>query len=126
MLKSAMHELSLCRSIFGIVDTAREGREVDRVHLRVGMLRQVVPETLEHCWGLLTAETALEGSRLVIDHVPVQLRCTECGEVTVAEERLIFVCRRCDSTKVELLAGEEFMVTTMDVRTEPRKERSYG
>lgn len=121
-----MHELSLCRSIFGIVDPARDGRVVDRVHLRVGMLRQVVPETLEHCWGLLTAETPLEGSCLEIDHVPIELRCTECLEVTVAAERLLLVCGRCDSAKVELLAGEEFLVTTMDVRTEPEKERSYG
>lgn len=121
-----MHELSLCRSIFGIVDSARAGRSVDRIHLKVGMLRQVVPETLEHCWGLLTDEGPLEGSRLVIDHVPVELRCQECLATTVAVERLLLVCGECGGGKVEVIAGEEFIVTTMDVRTEQEKERTYG
>ena len=54
-----MHELSLCQSIYGITDRAREGRPVVTVRLRVGALRQVVPETLKYCWGVVTDTTPL-------------------------------------------------------------------
>ena len=57
-----MHELSLCQSILGIVDRARAGRTVEAVELKIGQMRQVVPETLVFCWGLVTESTGLDGS----------------------------------------------------------------
>jgi hydrogenase nickel incorporation protein HypA/HybF len=121
-----MHELSLCRSVFAIADSARDGRAVERVHLRVGQLRQVVPETLEHCWSLLAAETPLEGSRLEIEHVPVELRCAECPAVTSPHERLLLVCGGCGGTRVEVVAGEELIVTAIDVRAQGEREQVHG
>ena len=49
-----MHELSLCNAIQGVVERARGDRAVTHVHLQVGQLRQVVPQTLEYCWTLVT------------------------------------------------------------------------
>lgn len=112
-----MHELSLCRSIFGIVDRARADRTVRTVHLQVGQLRQVVPETLCYCWGLVTEETPLSGSDLEIDHVPVVLDCRDCAARTDVENTLLLTCSACGSGSVELVSGEEFMVTSMDLAT---------
>lgn len=111
-----MHELSLCRSIYSIVDRARDGRPVESVHLQVGMLRQVVPDTLAYCWGLVTEETPLAGSRLDIDHVAIELRCRPCGCTTPAPSHLMLACTRCGSADVTVIRGEEFMVTSMDLR----------
>ena len=41
-----MHELSLCEAIAGVVKPYADGRHVDIVRVRIGALRQVVPESL--------------------------------------------------------------------------------
>jgi hydrogenase nickel incorporation protein HypA/HybF len=110
-----VHELSLCHSIFAIADRARDGRSVDVIRLQVGQLRQVVPRTLEYCWGLVVADTALQGSRLDIEHVAVQLRCGDCDATTTAAHELVLTCSRCGSGRVGVTHGEEFMVISMDV-----------
>ncbi len=109
-----MHELSLCQSIYRIADRARAGQPVTEVRLQVGMLRQVVPHTLEYCWGLVTEQTPLAGSRLAIDHVPIRLRCRACGRATDAD-RLVLACAHCGGGDVEVVAGEEFLLTSMDL-----------
>ncbi|WP_395695015.1 hydrogenase maturation nickel metallochaperone HypA [Nocardioides sp.] len=110
-----MHELSLCRSIHGIVDRARQDRPVVTVHLRIGQLRQVVPETLEHCWGVVTDGGPLAGSVLDIDHVPVRLACHACGADTTVAHVLVLTCSACGSGDIEVVTGEEFLVTSIDL-----------
>ena len=110
-----MHELSICRSIFTIADRARERRRVAVIHLQVGHLRQIVPQTLEHCWGLVTERTDLEGSRLDIEHVPVALACGDCGVTTTAAHNLVLTCSACGSGRITVTRGEEFMMTSMDL-----------
>jgi len=110
-----MHELSLCRSIYSIVDRARVGRPVESVQVRVGHLRQVVPETLSWCWGVVVEDTPIAGSRLDVEHVPIELHCQECGCRTTALERLILVCAGCGSGSVTVLRGEEMLVTSVQL-----------
>lgn len=117
-----MHELSLCRSIHAVADRSREGREVEVIHLRLGQLRQVVPETLVYCWDLVVDGTELTGSRLNIDHVPITLRCNACGVTTTVKHQLVLTCGDCGSGDVTMLTGEEFMITSMDLR----KEHTHG
>lgn len=124
-----MHELSLCRSIHGIVERARAehgGRPVSTVYLQVGQLRQVVPGTLAYCWSLLTEDGPLAGSALEIDHVPVELSCRECAASTTVEHALVLVCGACGSAQVDVVRGEEFMVTSIDLGTGPNGDLGTG
>lgn len=119
-----MHELSLCRSIYGIVDRARAGRPVSVVHLEVGQLRQVVPDTLRYCWEMITEQSPLAGCELDIDHVPVRLDCAGCGQRTTVTQVLLLTCAACGGADIRLHTGEEFMVTSIDVRTCPSPDSS--
>ena len=110
-----MHELSLSQSIGQIVRKHAAGRTVQVVHLQVGQLRQVVPETLVYCWTLVTDATPLAGSRLDIDHVPVVLDCRACAARTSVAHTLVLTCAECGSGDIALHSGEEFMVTSMDL-----------
>ncbi|CAN5294738.1 hydrogenase maturation nickel metallochaperone HypA [soil metagenome] len=114
-----MHELSLCRSIYGIVDRARSERPVVVVHLQVGQLRQVVPATLEYCWSMITETTPLADSVLDIDHVPVRLDCRACEARTTVEHVLVLTCAACGSGDISLHTGEEFQVTSIDLGPAP-------
>ena len=110
-----MHELSICGSIAGIATRRAEGRPVDTIHLRIGQLRQIVPDTLVYCWSMVTTATALDGSRLEVEYVPVRIECRGCGEVTDIGDFPILLCARCDSADVEVIAGEEFLVTALEL-----------
>ena len=110
-----MHELSLCQSIHRIVDRAREGRPVEVVNLRVGRLRQVVPETLAYCWTLVIDGGPLAGSRLEVDQVPVVLDCADCGRRTTLADALLLTCGCCGSGSISVVSGEELLVTSIDL-----------
>jgi hydrogenase nickel incorporation protein HypA/HybF len=117
-----VHELSLCQSIHGIVDRAREGRPVEVVHLQVGQLRQVVPETLAYCWTLVTDGGPLAGSRLDVDHVPVVLDCGDCGRRTTVADALLLSCGSCGSGTIAVVSGEELLVTSIDLAEPPDRD----
>ncbi|MCL2482396.1 MAG: hydrogenase maturation nickel metallochaperone HypA [Propionibacteriaceae bacterium] len=108
-----MHELSLCQSISKIVHRGAAGRKVAVVELDVGQLRQVVPESLIHCWSIVSQGTDLDGSRLDIRWLRAVLVCRECGSQTQLEELPVLRCGSCSSTSVDIVSGDEFMVRSL-------------
>lgn len=109
-----MHELSICRAIVGIVAKHAADRPVRTVHVRVGHLRQIVPDTLVHCWSLVVQDTALAGSRLQVESVPARIRCTECDHTETLTQPVLR-CGACQSRQVTLVAGEEFLITSLEL-----------
>ena len=111
-----MHELALCGAIVDVVRRrAPEGR-VEAVQLRVGQLRQVVPDTLAYCWRVVTDSTDLEGSVLAIERVAARLRCSACARELEMGDEPRFVCPTCgDAGAVTVVAGEEFMIVSVDI-----------
>ena len=109
-----MHELSICSAMVDIVRRHAEGREVRAVHLRVGQLRQIVPDTLVFCWSLVNEGTPLEGTVLDVESIPAAIRCKPCDHTQTLHE-LLLVCETCGGSDVEVVAGEEFLITTLDL-----------
>ncbi|QNK81273.1 hydrogenase maturation nickel metallochaperone HypA [Nakamurella sp. PAMC28650] len=110
-----MHELSICSSIAKIVNRSANGRPVRTIHLQVGQLRQIVPETLVYCWGLVTADTVLDGSILEVDRIAAVVTCQSCGQIREVGAHPNFSCTGCGGTHVEVTSGEEFLITTLDL-----------
>jgi hypothetical protein len=67
--KALMRELSLAQAIVDVVTRHSQGRTVVGVELRVGRAREVMPETLDFAFSLLTEGTALDGAELQIMQV---------------------------------------------------------
>lgn len=114
-----MHELSLVASVFEVLEAqVREhgARRVTRVVLEVGVLAGVVPDLLESAFDAYKKGTAAEEARLEIVAVPVRLRCPDCGGATVREET-DFSCAACGSRRVEIVAGRDLVVRTIDLET---------
>jgi hydrogenase nickel incorporation protein HypA/HybF len=115
-----VHELSLAQAIVDTVcERAAVARDVRRVSVRVGHLRQVVPDSLLFSWDLLIEGTDLAGCALDIEHVPAVVRCRACGARTTLELPVL-LCGRCASDDVELVSGEEFLLVSMDVAEQVR------
>lgn len=62
-----MHELALTRAIVDAALRHAEGRPVERVHVRLGSLRQAVPGSLEFYFEILARDTDCEGAELEVE-----------------------------------------------------------
>lgn len=109
-----MHELSICRSIADIVGRHAEGRAVSIVHVQIGQLRQIVPDTLVYCWSLVSEGTPLDGTRLEVESVPAAIRCRACDHIRVLDAPIL-ACDACGGGDVEIVSGEEFLITSLDL-----------
>lgn len=112
-----MHELALCEAIAATARDHADGGRVERVQVRIGYLRQVVPDALTFSWRLLVAGTDLDGCALDVDHVAATVACRSCGAQTTLGAPIL-ACEACGGVDVSLLSGEEFLVASLDVKEE--------
>ena len=111
-----MHELALAQNIVEIVaeEAGQHGLgRVDRITLRVGELRGVVPQMLETCLEIAGRGTVAEGARLELEVVPGRARCQGCGEQFAVSE-LLFLCPRCDRPGGQIIAGQELTLLELE------------
>jgi hydrogenase nickel incorporation protein HypA/HybF len=117
-----MHELSIVSSIVETVtetlaalpDTSR-GARVLEVRLRVGALASVIPESLEFCWGIVSEGTPLEGSKLVVNLLPVVIHCVPCGQDAELEGVQSFRCPRCGEPCSDMRQGRELEIDSIEI-----------
>jgi hydrogenase nickel incorporation protein HypA/HybF len=114
-----MHELSIALSL---VDAACEkaaelGKEVrvEALHVRLGALSGVVRQALEFSFDLATDGTAIAGARLVIEEVPVTVRCPHCDAARQLPTIHHFACPVCGTPTPEVLSGRELELTALEV-----------
>ncbi|HEY7273173.1 MAG TPA: hydrogenase maturation nickel metallochaperone HypA [Actinoplanes sp.] len=109
-----MHELSIAQSVVDAICERAAGRSVHSVRLRVGALTAVVPEAMRFCFDLAVEGTAAQGARLDIEHRPGMARCRSCGaDVELTDP--ILLCP-CGSADLEVTAGRELQIVSMEVR----------
>lgn len=113
-----MHELALAEEIVRIAARHAQGRRVTRVEVKVGRLRQVVPDALDFSFHLVAEGTDVDGAELAIETVPAAVRCNQCGEEgEVAEFPL--ACPACGSLDTRVVRGEELLVSELELEEEP-------
>ena len=117
-----MHELSIAESIASVATRHAGGRRVRQVEVQVGHLRQVVPSALTFAFELLISGTALEGAELAVEAVPAIGRCRDCGTETELE-RFPLACGACGGLDLEMTAGEELLVTALELDEDSYNER---
>jgi hydrogenase nickel incorporation protein HypA/HybF len=109
-----VHELSLASAIVNTVEKHADGRHVTVVNLRVGKLRQVVPDVLDFYFEIVARGRVCEGARLEQEVVPAWLGCGAC-ERQWQLDLPIFRCPACGGADVRVISGEEFEVESIDV-----------
>ena len=115
-----MHELSIALSI---IEGAEEevvrqgGGRVCAVHLRLGPLAGVVKEALLFSYKLACEGTSLEGSSLLIEDLPLRIRCPECREERAPVSLQNLRCADCGTPAAEVLHGAELEVSALELST---------
>ncbi|WP_251106814.1 hydrogenase maturation nickel metallochaperone HypA [Alloacidobacterium dinghuense] len=93
---------------------------IDAVHLDLGPLSGVVAEALLFSYQIACNGTPLEGSRLVIREVPIEVYCPACKTRKTLTSMQWFYCPTCGVPASEVIHGKELMITGLEVRDERR------
>lgn len=111
----------MAASIVEVVVRHADGRRVEKVFVRVGHLRQVVPSDLAFSFGLVAQDTTVEGAELCLEEVPARGLCRACGAESVVES-FPLVSGACGGFDLEILAGEELYVESLELEDRPARE----
>lgn len=115
-----MHELSIAMSMIEMAseEAARHGSDrVSALYLKLGPLSGVVKDALLFSYEVASQGTALEGSRLVIEEVPVIVYCQECKEEKAIESIQRFCCPVCGTLTPQVVQGNELLVVALELET---------
>ncbi|HZP92452.1 MAG TPA: hydrogenase maturation nickel metallochaperone HypA [Burkholderiales bacterium] len=116
-----MHELSVCQALVRQVeDIARQhdAGGVAMIRLRIGPLSGVEPQLLEQAYPFACAGTVAEHAALVIESLPVTVRCRECGAETPAlPSRLL--CGACGDWRTTVISGDELVLASVELCVTP-------
>ena len=120
-----MHELSIAYSLVEIASQAADSmgvRRVDVVHLRLGALAGVVQDALLFGYEIAAKGTALDGSRLAIEELPVVVHCPRCQADRTLPGIQRFRCPVCDEPTGQIVQGRELEIVSLEYTEECTEE----
>lgn len=112
-----MHELSIVQNIITIIQSELPKYNFSKVHsisLRIGVMRQVVPDALFFAFECLTKDTPLEGAAIKIENIPIKGRCRNCHHEFILEN-WHENCESCGEDQIEIIAGKELEIAEFEV-----------
>ena len=113
-----MHELSIAISMIDQIteeSESRGGLEVEAVHLRLGAFSGVDKEALMFAYELACEGSLLEGSRLVIETIPLVIHCATCQKDRHPPSLYELSCPECGSPGQSIVSGREIEVASLEV-----------
>jgi hydrogenase nickel incorporation protein HypA/HybF len=113
-----MHELSIAMSIVEMAQEEseqRSGAQITAVHLKLGALSGIVKEALLSSYEMACEGTALSGSRLIIEEVPVVVFCPKCQAQRPLSSLQLFCCAVCGAPTSEIVQGKEIEVVALEI-----------
>lgn len=116
-----MHELSIALSILEGVEeeiARRPGARVEVVYLKLGPLSGVVKDSLLFSFHLACEGTALEGSKLEIEEIPIVLYCPACQQERPAVSINRLACEVCGTLSAEIRSGSELEMFALELTDE--------
>ena len=111
-----MHELGIIENIFRVIEEVAIENSLTRVkqvNLKIGKLRQVIPDMLEFAFENVAKGTLCEGAKLFVESIPILMECQACqSQFQVLEHT--FICPDCDSSKLTMLSGNEVVLDNLE------------
>ena len=113
-----MHELSIAISMIDQIieeSESRGGLDVEAVHLRLGDFSGVDKEALLFGYQIACEGTPLQGSRLLIETVPLVIYCATCQTNRTPPSVYQLSCPECQSPAQQIVSGREIEVDSLEV-----------
>lgn len=115
-----MHELSVCQALLTqVADLARDhgANAVHKIVIRVGPLAGVESTLLIEAFPLARAGTLAEAAELIIEELPLRVRCESCGAETAAKANKL-ICGTCGDWHTRLVSGDELLLASVELSRE--------
>ncbi len=114
-----MHELAVTESILEIaLRHAQESnaRCITDLYLVLGSLASIVDDSVQFYWDFVAKDTIASGAKLHFRRIPAEFACQDC-EDHFPQNGDDFACPSCGSTRIKIVAGEEFFLESIGIET---------
>ena len=112
-----MHELAITQSILNIATSEAKNNNAKKVlsiTIKLGEYSGVVPALVQEYFNLISSNTVAENAKLILEKVPLSVKCNECEAVSHIS-KLHIECPICKSINLKMLTGREFYVSSLEV-----------
>ncbi|MGM0451808.1 MAG: hydrogenase maturation nickel metallochaperone HypA [Thermodesulfobacteriota bacterium] len=117
-----MHELPVTEKILDIVVKHAQTHRVSEIvtiTLHIGELSDLENEWVQHYFDYLSKDTVAAGAKLVIERIPIVLKCNTCGHEFQTEKSALgqSICPQCSATgDFSLVSGKQYYIKEMEAR----------
>ncbi|MFA7387453.1 MAG: hydrogenase maturation nickel metallochaperone HypA [Thiohalobacteraceae bacterium] len=112
-----MHELSVCQALVRqLQDLAHQegAARITKVVVQIGPLAGIEAQLLRHAYPIASAGSLACDAELVIEDLPLRVRCETCGaESDATPNRLL--CGACGDYHTQLLSGDELLLAQVEL-----------
>lgn len=112
-----MHELAICQSLMDQVESIaleRNAQSVTSIVIAMGPLSGVEAQLLKNAYPIASSGTVAEDAELIIEHLPIRVKCTQCGSESDALPNKL-VCKQCGDWRTTLVSGDEMMLMSVEL-----------
>jgi hydrogenase nickel incorporation protein HypA/HybF len=112
-----LHELSIASALVELASMAVRSagaRKVIAVHLRMGVLSAISVDSLRFCYDVVTENTLLAGSRLVVNVLPIRLHCSKCDRESEILDLQRLECPTCKTPNTDIRQGCELEIDSIE------------
>ena len=112
-----MHELTITQQILNIAVAEAQKAQAEaikQISLVIGDLSSVVDDSVQFYFDFLSKDTLAEGAQLSFNRIHLKIRCRRCNHV-FAPAAESWLCPECQNRDVEIIAGTEFYVDSIEV-----------
>lgn len=112
-----MHELPITESLLEIATrhAAQAGASrITALNIVIGQLASIIDDSVQFYWDIVAKDSQAEGAALQFKRIPAEFHCLEC-DLRYKPGLEIEPCPDCGSAKIEILAGQEFYLESIEV-----------
>ena len=115
-----MHELPVTQSLLEIAlrhAATQNAKRITDLHLVIGDLSSFVDESVQFYWDIICESTIAVGATLHFQRIKAEMACQACQQHYPLKEDQ-FICPTCGSADVQVVAGKEFFLDSIDIETD--------
>lgn len=112
-----MHEMGIMSGVLDSVNTAAQNAQAERVTkiiLNIGEMTEIIQDSLEFAFQVMSEGTLSEGAELVIKTVTPHSICLDCGH-EFDHDRFHRMCPECGSYSTSMTRGRELDIESIEV-----------